>query len=424
MPGKTRGKGEGSIYLNSRGLWTAVIELPSHDGRQRRRKFIRSKTRATVVQKLREMQNDLDLRGDLPTAEMTVEAWLVHWIEDIAIKTLRPKTAAGYRTVIYNHVIPVIGKTKLNKVTPNHLRQVEERITDELGLSSTYALNAHRIMSKGFEVALREGKLGRNPGRLMDAPLARVPVLDAFTLEESIEVLRHVSHDPLLGARWATSLLTGARRGEVIGLERDRVGGRDDVLDFSWQLQRLVWEHGCGAFRVVDGKRVWPCRSGQGNTCPDRRLRRPANHEMRQLTNGLYLTRPKTKGSTRVVPLVDPLRSIVHHHLDVTPANEYGLVFTWAGRPTDPDQDTARWNEVLAATGIAKAVRLHDLRHTAVDLLTLAGVPDNVIMEIVGHSQRATTQAYRSRNVARLRAAMEQMSALFTTPVPERDELA
>jgi hypothetical protein len=30
-----RGKGEGSVFRDSRGLWTAKVELPSHDGIRR-----------------------------------------------------------------------------------------------------------------------------------------------------------------------------------------------------------------------------------------------------------------------------------------------------------------------------------------------------------------------------------------------------
>jgi integrase len=89
------------------------------------------------------------------------------------------------------------------------------------------------------------------------------------------------------------------------------------------------------------------------------------------------------------------------------------LVFARDGRPFDPDQVSREWRDVLARVGVDKNVRLHDLRHTAVDLLLMAGVPEDVVMEIVGHSTRATTRAYKSRNSPRVRAAMEQLSALL-----------
>ena len=69
---------------------------------------------------------------------------------------------------------------------------------------------------------------------------------------------------------------------------------------------------------------------------------------------------------------------------------------------------------MLKAAGIDKRVRLHDLRHTAVDLMYEAGVHETLIQEIVGHSNRAMTRAYKSRgNRPQLTAGMVQFSALL-----------
>ena len=379
-----RGKGEGSIFKDTRtGLWTAIVELPPRDGK-RRRKTIRRKTKAAVVAELSAVREELRKRGDLPTAGQTVEQWFTYWVEQIAAKEVRPKTLDGYRATVRNHIIPTIGHVKLERVTPAHIRRVHDRITIDLSLSSTTALLAHRIMAASFKIAMREGRIGRNPAELTNAPRKAAPVLEALSLEEAIAVLQHVATDPL-GARWATALLTGARRGEVLGIEHDRV---TDVLDLSWQLQRL------------------PGPAGK----PDA----PADFEYRHLTGGLYLTRPKSSRGWRVIPLVEPLKSILERHAASTPPNEWGLLFTRNGRPIDPDQDSNAWRDVLAGTGIMKNVRLHDLRHTTADLLYLAGVPEDLIPEILGHSTRAMSRSYRARgNRERLTAAMESFSALF-----------
>jgi integrase len=389
-----RGKGEGAIFRVPKDrkqplkYWQASVELPSHDG-TRRRVILRKKNKTELIELMEEKKKELRARGDLPTKSQTTQQWFTYWLEQIVVKEVRPKTVGGYRSVVNGHIIPTIGSVKLDKVTPAHIRRVHDRIIEK-GLSSTYALNAHRVMSASFEIALREGRIGRNPAKLTTAPRKAVAALDVLDLAEGMQVLEHVAKDPLMGARWATALLTGARRGEVLGLERDRV---TDVLDLSWQLQRLA---------VTDKIGV-----------PDV----PADFEYRHLTGGLYLTRPKSSAGWRIVPLVEPLKSILNRYLDATEPNHYGLVFTTNGNPIDPDQDTANWRRVLKTTGIQKDVRLHDLRHTAVDMLYLAGVPEDLIMEIVGHSTRAVTRGYKARaNRERLTAAMEQMSALFTRP--------
>jgi integrase len=73
------------------------------------------------------------------------------------------------------------------------------------------------------------------------------------------------------------------------------------------------------------------------------------------------------------------------------------------------------WAAALASSGITdKKVRLHDARHTTVDLLYAAGITEDLIMEIVGHSTRGVTRGYKSReNLQRREAAMKQLSTFL-----------
>lgn len=383
MATKTRGKGEGALFKDARGLWNAVIELPPRDGK-RRRKTIRHKDKPVVVARMRELQRELEERGDLPTADMTVERWFGYWYTQIVLKEVRPKTAGGYKSIIGRHIIPNIGKQRLAKLSPTAIRTVTDSIVRNGGAHSS-ALKAHQVMSSAFEAAVREGRMSRNPCKQMAAPRKNVAKLEALNVEEAMRLLHHVESDEQYGARWAMALLTGARRGELLGLEWDRV---TDVIDLSWQLQRLSL--GQLGEPVV-----------------------PNDYEFRHLYGGLYLTRPKSRAGWRVIPLVEPLKSILEKHQDMNPPGKYGLVFTRSGRPVDPDYDSKLWIKELEASGIQKKVRLHDLRHSAVDLLYSAGVPEQVIIQLVGHSTVSMTRAYASRDVTRLRQAMEMFGAQF-----------
>ena len=383
-----RGKGEGAIYQDGNGLWTAVVELPPTEGK-RRRKVIRSKDKNTVIRKLTEAKALLQDRGDLPTSSQTVEQWFRYWLENIAAKEVRPNTYMGYKSVLDKHVIPVIGKVRLDKLTPAHIRRVTDLLEEKH--SSTYALNAHRVMSSSFTVAEREGRLHRNPAKLTKAPRKQRLQLEVLTTDEASRLIKQFGDSPE-AYLWAAFILTGARRGELLGLEWDRV---TDDIELSWQLQRF----------------------------PLGELRVPNDYEYRHLTGGLYLTRPKSSAGWRVIPLVDPLKSILQRWREVSPPNEFGLVFaSQAGTPLGPDNATRAWAQVLKKSGIDKAVRLHDLRHTTVDLLYEAGVPESIIMEIVGHSTRAVTRGYKSRgNRPQLTLAMQSLSDLVSPAVPEID---
>lgn len=392
----TRGKGEGSIYKRaSDGMWCASVELPPGLDNKRRRKVIVRKSKADCIDAFREAQAELKKSGDLNTSTLTVEKWMTHWLNDIAPKKIRPKTLAGYRTVVNGYIIPLLGKKRLQKLTADDVRKLQAVMESTpkdptlrgmidlppgtVMLSSTYALLAHNALSAALKVALKDGgKVSVNVCDLVDRPRARNAEQKALDVQQAIQLLRHLAGRED-GPLWATYLLTGARRGEILGLEVDRV---TDVLDLSWQLQR-----------ITDITRA------------------PNDWEYRPLGGTLYLSRPKSKAGVRIIPLVEPLRSILRLAIG---DKQQGLVFTRNGRPWDPDRATKEWRKVLQDAGLPGDVVLHGSRHTTVDLLYEAGVPEAVISEIVGHSTRAVTRGYKSRgNTKQLTDAMDRMSRLL-----------
>lgn len=392
--------------------WQATLELPNPTGREqdRRRKYIRSKDKATVRAKLHEAREELRKKGDLRADSITVEDWFEYWMRTYARPELRPTAFTSLRSTVRAQIIPSLGaRTRLDKITPSMVKRLRADITDQ-GLKSTYARNAHHILAKSLNAAAGEGRIPMNPTEYVSPPRKSRTELDVMTLPEALTLIEKIETHPDRD-RWSTSLLTAARRGEVIGLEWDRV---TDILDLSWQLQRLGFEHGCGD-PPTEGK-IWPCGRERAGYCPDKRLEVPADYEYRHLKGGLYLTRPKTSSGWRIIPLVSPLREMLERRRATEPANDYGLVFARAnGGPRDPIRDSKEWRILMHEVfGEDRSIRQHDIRHTTVDLLYAAGVPEDIIQELVGHSTRAMTRAYKSRSDRkRLRDAMEQYSALL-----------
>ncbi|MGK3957846.1 tyrosine-type recombinase/integrase [Arthrobacter sp. R4] len=394
----TRGKGEGSIYKRSTdGMWCTSIELPPGLDGKRRRKVVCRKDKAAVVTELRKIQAELAKRGNLETNSVTLEKWASHWLDRIAPKDIKPRTLAGYRTVIDGYVIPVLGKKTLGKISAQDVRRLHdvmaatpkdpklrEKKPEDLPegtvmLSSTYVLLAHNALSVMLGSAMREGKIPANPCDLVNRPRKRVTEQQALTLQQSMDLLLFLGGREDL-ALWATYLLTGARRGEIIGLEADRV---TDVLDLSWQLQRIT--------NIKDV---------------------PDDFEYRQVKSTLYLTRPKSSSGWRIIPLVEPLKSILALHMQ--DPHEDGLVFHEDGRPWDPDRVTKAWKQLMRDANLPEDVVLHGARHTTVDLLYAAKVPEDLIQQIVGHSTRAMTRLYKTRmDTTRAREGMESLSALL-----------
>lgn len=400
-------KGDGSVYQQARdGLWRGAITLPPAPDGKRRRKVVTSTTRAGALEKLKLVKRELLVQGDINTKSLTLEIWLDEWFARV-LEEVRPKTAASYRTTIEQYIKPSIGSKQVKNLTPDHVRQMLKYV-DSKGLSSRSAQLSYQVLSLALKAAYRDGHALKNVADLVNRPRLTKAKLTVLSGNDGVKVLEAVSGDRL-GSRWAAALLTGARQGELLGLELNRVG---EDLDLSWQLQRLTWEHGCeGA-----------CNVARGAECPKRKVTHPKDWESRHLTGGLWLSRPKSDAGWRIIPLVDPLRSIIERRLEVaqTEPNPHGLLWTNGpnrqgvldGSPIDPSKDNKAWHDVLARAGVPDA-RLHDARHTAASLLRKAGVPIGTITKIMGHSSHAMSEQYIDYDREQLKLALTNMSALM-----------
>lgn len=392
----TRGKGEGSVYKRaSDGLWCVRIELPPGPGGKRRQKVVCRKEKKVAIAEMTKLRKELDRLGDLPTSSLTLEKWLRRWIDEIAPKEIRPKSYASYKSTVDGWLIPLLGKRKIDSLSADHVREMFKEIlstpkshalrgkTDlppgTVMLGPDTAIKAHAVLSSALKTAMREGKATRNVCEMVDPPRKPKVVQGSLTALQARELLNFLTTREDC-ALWSAYILTGARRGELLGLEVDRVS---DVLDLSWQL-----------LRITDISTA------------------PADYEYRHLQGTIYLTRPKSRSGSRHVPLVEPLKSILALHMQ---GKTSGLVFTRPdGSPWDPDTATKTWAKVLKEAGMPDNVVLHGARHTAVEMMSAAGVGWDDIKDLVGHSTVQMSLDYRSKpDQARLTAAMELNSRML-----------
>ena len=373
-----RGKGEGSLFKDARGFWTVRIELPNGPNGKRRQKVIRRKDKKAAMAEMANLKAELKQHGDLPTTNLTVEAWLRRWMDEIAPENVRPKSLAAYRSTVDGWLIPLLGRKKIDGLTTDDIRQMFKEIqstpkspklrgqknlpADTVMVGPDTAIKAHAVLSSALKSAIEEGKANRNVCEKIKPPSKAKVKQNALTINQAIDLLEHLTtrRDQAL---WATYLLTGARRGEILGLEADRV---TDKLDLSWQL-----------LRITDISTA------------------AADYEYRHLQGTLYLTRPKSDSGWRTLPLEEPLRSILALHMQ---GRGSGLVFTNKdGGPWDPDSASKAWGKLLSDAGMPDNIVLHGARHTAVDLLNAAGVNWDTVKDILGHSTPEMSQEYRTR---------------------------
>lgn len=396
-----RQSGDGALYRRaSDGMWVGALELGWTASGKRRRKVVTHRTQSGALAKLREARRQLGAYGDVPTSSPTLADWLNRWLSEIAAKRVRPRTLDTYRHKA-TLITDAAGRTRLDKLTPAHVRAVHAYITDTRGLSSTTALQAHAILSKALKDAQREGLIVRNVATLVDRPAKAVSDRGALTGEQARTLLRSLADDPMV-SRWVFALLYGVRQGEALGLRWDQVDTERGTIDLAWQLQVFKWRHGCKT----------PCRRTPAR-CPSRHLGIPAGFEAHHLGGASVLTRPKSKAGIRVLPLIQFMAEALRHRASVAVPGVHGLVWTDdAGRPWSPGRDAQAWHAALEHAGLP-SVPLHAARHTTATLLLELGVDTKVGSQILGHSDVLVTQAYQHADLALTRSALEGLGRML-----------
>lgn len=409
-----RQRGEGSVFKRaSDGKWVGRIDLGVIGGK-RRRKTVYGRTQAEAVRKLREARKDAEA-GNVNTAGITVSTWLTYWLDEVCPgkPRMKPKTLRDYRSKVDQYIVPALGKKRLDRLTAADVRALHRYITDPKskggrGLTATTAHHAHRVLGTALNDAMRDGKVTRNVVTLVPAPPMEASTKGALSLSEFAALMRHLDGDRMQ-SRWAFALFTGARQGECLGLTWPHLDLERGVADLAWQLQRIPYRHGCGE-KASAGE--WPCGRKRADRCTARELDVRKGFEYKRLDGNLCLQRPKTKGSTRMVPLPAPLVVALQERRAAYEAErrhyvkDHGLV--WArldGRPIDGRKDWEEWSEHLKALDIEHQA-LHIARHTASTILLALGVEESVRMAILGHSEAATNRLYSHVDLTVQREAM------------------
>lgn len=403
MSPKKRSHGDGGLWKRGDGLWVGSVDIYSHDGK-RQQKRVYSKTRAECMRKLDELKEKIKGGLVIVTGHDTLGEWLDRWLEDRR-PHVRQKTWKFYEETVRLHIKPTIGKVRLDRLTPQHLAHAIEQAN-----SPRNAQRIHQVTNMALNRAVDMGVLARNPVAAIEKPQHAKKEQDVLSVAEAGALYAvAAANQPMMASRWAAALWTGARPAELRGLEWDRVDFDSAEFDLSWQLQELTRVHGCGEKRP-DG--TWPCGKKRSNACPHQTWDLPAKFEYRPCEGALWWTRPKTEKGKRIVPIVPPLLDLLREHRERTAdqPNPHGLVWHWPdGRPIAPKQEWKLWVELLDMADVPR-IDQYSTRHTTGTLLDELGVPEDVRMQIMGHSSKVAHRSYIHVDRTRTRAALAKLA--------------
>ncbi|MDF4254358.1 site-specific integrase [Streptomyces sp. WMMB303] len=369
-----RANGESAIYFGKDGRWHARVPMGYKENGEAYRRHLTRRTRKELVDEVRRLEKQRDEgAARQPGKPWTVEKWLRHWIGNIVQPpVVSENTYDGYEVAVRVHLIPGVGKHRIDRLEPEHLESLYQRM-QKTGSAAATAHQVHRTIRTALTEAVRRGHVARNAAALAKPPRIEEPEseVEPYSLEEVQRLLMEVNKRRN-SARWMLALALGLRQGETLGLRWSDVDLDNEYLKLRRNRLRPRYKHGC--------PEASPCGRKAGY-CPDRVQTR------RETKN------TKSRAGRRAVPLPGPLVAMLRSHAETqarerkAAGNLWGesdYVFTKPlGGPLSPNTDYHDWKRLLEDAHVRDG-RLHDARHTAATVLMLLGVPDRVIDQIMG----------------------------------------
>lgn len=342
----------GHIQTYARDHHRVFIEREGANGKRKRDTYTIRGSKREAQRFLTEKLAEGDAGLYVAPNNVTVEAWLLQWLDGPAKMRVTPKTLQEYRTWAEGRIIPALGRYKLEALTPPIIQAVwAALLTCERkdgkagdGLSPKTIRNCHGILRAALATAVRHGVIARNPCDLVDLPRARKPeirVLDANQITTLLNAARGTSlYLPILLA-----VTTGMRRGEVLALRWCDVDMEAGTLTIARSLEQ-----------TKAGQREKETKTGRV-----RKITMPA-----LLIEGLKAHREETG---RVA----------------------GYVLCYEnGKALSATGVTQRFTRFVRTLDLPP-VTYHGLRHSCCTVLLGLGVPLPVVSDILGHADTAIT---------------------------------
>jgi integrase len=287
---------------------------------------------------------------------------------------LRPTTRAKYRHLLDRHILPVLGRTELGRLTPSSVRSWYMALR---AVHQVTADDAYRLLRAILNTAVADEVIVRNPCQVKGAGQVHSPERPTGTVAELAAAVQSVPD------RYQLALLLTAwcqlRRGEVLGLQRRDV----DLLHSSIRVERS-WAV------TTEGMQV--------------------------------LGDPKTEKGTRVLAVPSHVTPLLADHLDrlIDPSPAAWLFPGREEQPITPRTLDRMWERARRTVG-RPDLRLHDVRHSGLTWAAASGASVAELMHRGGHASPAAALRYQHATADRDRAIADALAALAepteTTPI-------
>lgn len=324
-------------------------------------------TRKAALERFVERQRDLNNGVGRERPDVTLRELAADWIAHKQSQGRRAATLRGYEEMLRDFILPRLGPIKVRELTVLDVQRAvhhwttqprKDGRTDRETVSPRTVQYAYRTLSTMLKQAMRWQIVSQNVAELVESPSVPRPERSWWSAEQAAQFLG-VAQDHMHGIVFALALLTGLRKGELLGLRWQ---------DVDWDANMLT-------------------------------IRQKQDHRHPRTFDA-----PKSDAGYRTIGLDEETMQLLRAHQTAQKRQrliageayqDWGLVCaTGIGTPLLPSNVRREFNKLIAKANVPK-IRFHDLRHTHGSLLRAAGADFRVIANRLGHAQVSfTIQTY------------------------------
>lgn len=354
----------GSIYKRQ-GAWAFHVKyrINGKDQQTKRQGF---PSKAEAQRALTDFLSRLDAGRALNPAKTRFADYLEQWIDTYRrAGHTKATTTDTTEMIVKRYLIPRLGTHTLASIKPQVISsfygdllqggRIHKSNAKPVGLAPKTVRNIGGVLHKALEDAVSWKLLPSNPATGVALPKWEQQDLNVWDDHDLARflVFSQETQDPMYPL-WRLMLLSGMRRGELLGLRWEDV----DLVEGKIRIEQTRLES--------NGRQI--------------------------------VTSPKTKAGRRKIA-IDTETVVALAHLKNAHDEAKETFKRWTspyvatdldGRPIHPRTLTRRFQSASKACGVP-VIRLHDGRHTSITFMLQQGVPVHVVAGRVGHASPTTT---------------------------------
>ena len=323
-------------------------------------------------------------------SDITVgDYFLNRWLENHKKPHIAITSYEGYKHTITKHLIPILGKIKLQDLRPDHLesyfnkKRKNGRLDSKKGGLSENSLKKHYVLiNEGLKRAVKLKLIKYNPAQAIDSPQPEKYKAPVMKEEEFVKLLEILKEDYFMYVFVKTALKTGMRRSELLGLEWNEVDLKKGFIKVRKTLLKT-----------------------QGGSIHQNHTKNESSRREIKMSNDLInilKTHKKKQNELKLLlgPEYDNTKNFVFARPD--------------GKNYNPRTISRKFEKAVKKANLPSKYTVHTLRHTFATINLKNGVPAKIVQDMLGHSKISTTlDIYSHTDLDMQKSAVEKLDEIF-----------